>query len=1044
MKLSDLSIKRPVLAVVMSLLLLVLGVMSFMRLTLRELPAIDPPIVSVQVDYPGASASVVETRITQTLEDALAGIEGINTIDSSSQNGASRISIEFLATRDIEAAANDVRNAVSRVADRMPEEADPPEISKVESDSDPIIWLNLRSANMDQMQLSDYAQRYLVDRFSSLEGVAQVRLGGSQRYAMRIWLSGDKLAARGLTAGDVESALRAENVELGAGRIESTDRDFILRVARDYTTAEAFATMPIAKGADGYVVRLGDVAKVALESSERRAYYHSNGEPALGIGIVKTSTANSLDVAEEAKAEAERIKGTLPDGTDIYMAFDTTTFISASVQRVYETLVEAMVLVLLVIWLFLGSARAALIPAVTVPVCVIASFIALYAFGFSINLLTLLALVLCIGLVVDDAIVVVENIQRRVDLGEPPLVAARRGTAQVAFAVLATTAVLVAVFLPVGFLQGNTGRLFRELSVALAAAVAISAFVALTLTPMMASKLLQPHTGPHAVKENRVSEWLNARFQRLADGYKGVLSRHVHRIWLFAGLMIAAVVALLVLFKTLPSELAPAEDRGSFQMVMEGPEGAGFDYTVAQMKQVEAILAGEIGDDKPIQRANPRVPGSFGASEEMHTGRAMIFLQPWDQREKSTADVAGELEKKFAGMTGVRVRTQVGGGLVRTRGQPFQMVLGGPDYAELAGWRDIMLAKMAENPGFIGPDSDYKETRPQMRVIVDKTRAADLGVSANAIGTALETMMGGRRVTTFVDNGEEYDVMLQADRAGRTSVADLDALQVRAKDGSLVPLSNLVSLREVAEPGTFNRFNRLRSITLSARLSPDYPLGEAVSWAQQTADTSLPDYAQVSWKGESRELQQSGGEVLITFALALLIVYLALAAQFESFMHPLVIMLTVPLGVLGALLGLWLTSGTINLFSQIGIVMLVGLAAKNGILIVEFANQLRDAGRNVHDAIVEAAAVRLRPILMTSIATVMGAVPLVIFGGPGSASRATIGIVIVFGVSFSTLLSLFVVPAFYALLAKYTSSPEALAHELDTLESTTPQAGGHA
>ncbi|HRA03361.1 MAG TPA: efflux RND transporter permease subunit, partial [Thermomonas sp.] len=463
MKLSDLSIKRPVLAVVMSLLLIVLGVMSFLRLTLRELPAIDPPVVSVQVDYPGASASVVETRITQTLEDALAGIEGINTIDSSSQNGASRISIEFYATRDIEAAANDVRNAVSRVADRMPDEADPPEISKVESDSDPIIWLNLRSEKMDLLQLADYAQRYLVDRFSSLEGVAQVRLGGSQRYAMRIWLDGDKLAARGLTAGDVESALRTENVELGAGRIESTDRDFILRVARDYTSAEAFARMPVGKGADGYVVRLGDVARVALESAERRAYYRSNGEPAMGIGIVKTSTANSLDVAQEAKAEAERIKASLPAGTDIYTAFDSTTFISAAVDRVYETLVEAVVLVLVVIWLFLGSARAALIPAVTVPVCVIASFIALHAFGFSINLLTLLALVLCIGLVVDDAIVVVENIQRRVDLGEPPLVAARRGTAQVAFAVIATTAVLVAVFLPVGFLQGNTGRLFREL-----------------------------------------------------------------------------------------------------------------------------------------------------------------------------------------------------------------------------------------------------------------------------------------------------------------------------------------------------------------------------------------------------------------------------------------------------------------------------------------------------------------------------------------------------------------------------------------------------
>ena len=1044
MKLSDLSIKRPVLAVVMSLLLIVLGAMSFSRLTLRELPAIDPPIVSVQVDYPGASAGVVETRVTQTLEDALSGIEGIATIESSSQNGASRISIEFLASRDIEAAANDVRNAVSRVADRMPEEADPPEISKVESDSDPIIWLNLRSSSMDQLQLTDYAERYLVDRFSSLPGVAQVRLGGGQRYAMRIWLDGDAMAARGLTVADIDAALRAENVELGAGRLESADRDFILRVARDYTSDADFARMPIAKGEDGYVVRLGDVARVALESAERRAWYHSNGEPALGIGVVKTSTANSLDVANEAKAEAERIRATLPEGSDIYVAFDTTTFISASVDRVYETLVEAIVLVLIVIWLFLGSLRAALIPAVTVPVCLVASLIALYAFGFSINLLTLLALVLCIGLVVDDAIVVVENIQRRVDLGEPPLVAARRGTAQVAFAVIATTAVLVAVFLPVGFLQGNTGRLFRELSVALAAAVAISAFVALTLTPMMASKLLKPHTGEHAVKNNRVSEWLNARFQRVSTAYQGVLDRHVHRIWLFGALMVAAVAAMVVVFRILPSELAPAEDRGSFQMVVEGPEGAGFDYTVRQMQQVEKVLAQETGDDKAIVRANPRVPGSFGASEEMHTGRAMIFLQPWDERDVSTAEVASELEKKFAGMTGVRVRTQVGGGLVRTRGQPFQMVLGGPDYAELAQWRDIMLEKMKENPNLIQPDSDYKETRPQMRVVVDKARAADLGVSAQAIGTALEAMMGGRRVTTFVSNGEEYDVVLQADRAGRASVADLESLQVRADDGSLVPMSNLVTLRELAEPGNLNRFNRLRSITITARLAEGYPLGDAVAWSTEAARASLPEYAQISWKGEARELQQSGGEVLLTFAMALLIVYLALAAQFESFAHPLVIMLTVPLGVLGALLGLLVTGGTLNLFSQIGIVMLVGLAAKNGILIVEFANQLRDDGRSIHDAIVEASAVRLRPILMTSIATVMGAVPLVIFGGPGSASRATIGIVVIFGVAFSTLLSLFVVPAFYALLAKYTRSPEELAHKLDKLEQETPEVSGHA
>ncbi|MBS0224762.1 MAG: efflux RND transporter permease subunit [Proteobacteria bacterium] len=1044
MKLSDISIKRPVLAVVMSLLLVVLGVMSFMRLTLRELPAIDPPIVSVQVDYPGASSSVVETRITKILEDGLAGIEGINTIDSTSQNGSSRISIEFLPTRDIEGAANDVRNAVSRVSDRMPPEARQPEISKVESDSDPIIWFNLRSSNMDTLQLTDYAQRYLVNRFSSLPGVATVRMGGGQAYAMRIWLDHDAMAARGITIPDVETALKQENVELGAGHLESKDRDFILRVMRDYTTPEAFAQLPVTRGNDGYVVKLGDIATVKQESAERRAWYHSNGEPAIGLGIVKTSTANSLDVAKAAQAEAERIRSSLPGGADIYVAFDNTTFISAAVERVYGTLIEAVILVLVVIWLFLGSVRAALIPAVTVPVCLIASFIALYAFGFSINLLTLLALVLCIGLVVDDAIVVVENIQRRVDLGEPALVAARRGTAQVAFAVLATTAVLIAVFLPVGFLQGNTGRLFRELSVAMAAAVAISAFVALTLTPMMASKLLKPHTGPHAVHSNRVSEWLNAGFTRMAAAYRGLLSRVVGRTWVFGGLMIGALVAMVLLFKALPSELAPAEDRGTFQVMAEGPEGASFDYTVAQMKKVEQILLDETGPGKPLERANPRVPGSFGPSEDMYIGRASVFLQDWKERKQSTSDVAAEVQKKLSTITSMKTRTMVSGGLVRTRGQPFQLVLGGPDYAELAQWRDILMAKISQYPGLNGVDSDYKETRPQMRVIIDHARAADLGVTAQAIGGALQALMGGERMTTFVDDGQEYDVMLQAGRDSRDSIADLNNIQVRSKTGTLVPLSNLVTLKEIAEPGSLARFNRLRSITISAGLAPGARLGDAVAWAQRTVKESLPEHAQISWKGESRELQQSGSEVLITFALALLIVYLALGAQFESFLHPLVIMLTVPLGVVGALLGLWITGGTLNLFSQIGIVMLVGLAAKNGILIVEFANQLRDEGRSVRDAIIESASIRLRPILMTSIATVMGAIPLIVAGGPGSASRATIGVVVVFGVSVSTLLSLFVIPAFYLVIAPHTHSPEAIAHELDKLEAETPNVGGHA
>ena len=1040
MNLSDLSIRRPVFATVMSLLLITLGVMAFARLTLRELPAIDPPVVSVDVSYPGASAGVVETRITQVLEDALSGIEGVETIESRSVNGRSAISIEFTLSRDMEAAANDVRDAVSRVVDRLPDEADAPQIAKVESDADPIIWLNMSSTTMDTLQLSDYADRYIKDRLASIEGVAQVRIGGEQRYAMRVWLDRDAMAARGVTVDDIEGALRAENVELPAGRIESQTRDFTLRVARNYQKPVDFAQIPLKKGDDGYVVRLSDVAKVELTTAERRAYYRSNGQNNIGLGIARTSTANALDVARAARAAAEEIQPTLPQGTRIFVAFDTTTFIDAAVERVYHTLAEAILLVLVVIWLFLGSFRAALIPAVTVPVCLIAAFIPLYAFGYSINLLTLLALVLCIGLVVDDAIVVLENIQRRSDLGEPRLVAAARGTKQVAFAVIATTAVLVSVFLPIGFMQGNTGRLFRELSVALAGAVALSAFVALTLTPMMSSKLVRPH---NEEKANAATRWVSARLDAASAHYRRFLDRTVERPWMFGLLMIAALAASFVLFKVVPSELAPAEDRGFFQVAITGPEGAGFDYTVGQVQQVEKIIAAHTGDGKEIQRYNPRVPGGFGASEEMHTGRIAVFLQDWDKRERSTADVADSLKKEFGRLPGVKVAAQVSGGLVRSRGQPINIVLGGPDYAELVKWRDALQARMESNPGFFGVDSDYKETRPQMHVEIDRARAADLGVSVTEIGHTLETMMGGRRVTTFVRSGEEYDVVVQGDRTTRASPADLAAIQVRGRD-RLVPLSNLVTLTEVAEPGSLNRFNRLRAITLSAGLTPGYRMGDAIAFLEQAVRDELPEQAQIDWKGESREYQQAGGAVVLTFALALLVVFLVLAAQFESFIHPLVIMLTVPLGVLGALLGIWITHGTLNLFSQIGIVMLVGLAAKNGILIVEFANQLRDEGRTIHQAIVESASVRLRPILMTSIATVVGAVPLVLAGGPGSASRAAIGVVVIFGVSFSTLLSLFVVPAFYVLLAKYTRSPDAVSHELEALEKSTPQVGGHA
>ncbi|MCE7033319.1 efflux RND transporter permease subunit [Lysobacter sp. GX 14042] len=1041
MSLSELSIRRPVFATVMSVLIMVLGVTAFSRLTLRELPAIDPPIVSVSVNYPGASAAVVETRITQVLEDALSGIEGIELISANSRSGRAGVTLEFTLERDIEAAANDVRDAISRIADRLPDEADAPEVWKADSDSDTVVWLNMSSTTMDTMELSDYAERYVEDRLSSLDGVSQVRLGGRQRYAMRIWLDSAAMAARGVTPADVEAALRAENVELPAGRIESSDRDFTLRVARQYREPEQFAQIPIREGEGGYVVRIGDIARVELGAAERRAYYKSNGETNVGLGIVKTSTANALDVVKAARAQAEEIQKTLPEGTEIFVAFDDTVFIDASIKRVYWTLAEAMALVLIVIWAFLGSFRAALIPAVTVPVCLLAAFMPLYLFGYSINLLTLLALVLAIGLVVDDAIIVLENIQRRADLGEPPLVAASRGTKQVAFAVIATTTVLVAVFLPVGFMEGNTGRLFRELSVALAGAVALSAFVALTLTPMMSSKLVRPR---RREKANGFNNWVNGKLGALSAGYAGLLERHVGKRWLLAAVMLGALGLSYGLLRLVPAELAPAEDRGSFFVSVMGPEGAGFDYTVGQMHAVEEIFARNTGGDEAIRRYNSRVPGGWGASEEMHTGNVVVFLQDWGERSRSTADVAEQMRRELSVLPGVQAQPRVGGGLVGGRGHPIQIVLGGPEYEEIARWRDVMIERMEANPGFFSVDSDYKETRPQMRVEIDRQRASDLGVSVAAIGQALETMMGSRRVTTFVQDGEEYDVIVQAGRDNRATTTDLSQIQVRSRGGELVPLSNLVSLTELAEAGTLNRFNRLRAITISAGLAPGYNMGEAIGFLEQVAHEELPDYAQIDWKGQSREFQTAGSAVVLTFGLALLVVYLVLAAQFESFIHPFVIMLTVPLAVLGALVGLAVTGGTLNLFSQIGIVMLIGLAAKNGILIVEFANQLRDDGRSIHQAIIESARIRLRPILMTSIATAFGALPLVLAGGPGSASRGTIGVVIIFGVALSTLLSLFVVPAFYVLLARFTDSPLAVTRRLEKLESDTPEVGGHA
>ncbi len=1026
MVISDLAVRRPVMAIVGSLIIVVVGAMAFARLPLREIPSVDPPVVSVQTTYVGANAGVVEARITQPLEDAIAGIEGIELLQSSSQNGRSNITIEFSIGRDIESAANDVRDAVSRNLDNLPEEAESPTVEKADADSEVVMWLNLAAPSMDALELTDFAERQIVDRLSSIEGVANVLVGGRQRYAMRVWLKRDELAARGLTVADVAAALRRENVELPAGRLESAERDFILRLSRAYRSVEDFQTLPVAQR-EGRVVTLSEVADVEFGSAEVRSEYRGNGAQQLGLGLVKTSTANSLEVARAARTEMDAINATLPEDVRLLVAFDTTQFIEAALDEVYKTLLEATLLVVIVIWLFLGSWRAALVPAVTLPVSLLGACIALAAFGFSINLLTLLAMVLSIGLVVDDAIVVLENCQRRVDLGEPRLLAAYRGARQVAFAVIATTAVLVAVFLPIAFMEGTLGRLFRELSVAIASAVAISAFVALSLSPMMCSKLLVPHEAESGLtwRVEQGLAWITERYRRLLERLLG------HPLVLMASMVLALVaVGLLVAF--LPKELTPPEDRGAFFVQVSGPEGAGFDYMQPRMAEVEARLM-TLVEKGSVARMNIRTPrGRGGSTEDMNSGQATLLLKDWDERDESTEDVVQRAGALLESLPGVRVSAQARSGLVRNFGPPLQLVLQGATYDELTAWRDRVLVRMEENPGLVAADSDYKDTRPQLRVDVDRERAAQLGVSVQEIGSALDTLMTGRRVTTYQRQGEEYDVLLQARRDDRRDPVDLASIEVRAQNGDLVALANLVTLRELAEPGSLNRFNRARAITVSANLAPGYTLGEAIAWLGEEARTEQPGAANaIDWKGEAREYLKTGSSIVFTLALALLVVFLVLAAQFESFVHPFTIMLTVPLAVLGALLGLLVCGQSLNIYSQIGIVMLIGLAAKNGILIVEFANQLRDAGRDIRAAVVEAATTRLRPILMTSIATMFGALPLLFAGGAGASSRQAIGVTVVFGLLFSTLLSLIVIPVVYLRLARRTGSPEAVTRALE-------------
>ena len=1008
MTLARLAVRRPVLSTVLSLLLIVLGLGGLQRLPVRELPDVESAQISVITTYVGAAPEVVDTQITEVIESAVSGVDGVDAIRSVSSLGRSRTSVEFVPGRDVDQAANDIRDAVGRVVSRLPDDADQPQVVKVGADSDPVMRLALVSDRAAPEEITDYAERFVVDRLATIDGVAQVQIYGQRRYAMRIWLDRRALAARGLTVDDVEQALRRNNVELPAGRVQSATRELTVRTDARLATAQEFRDLVIRRVGD-YPIRLGEVATVELGVADRDSVVRADGRVAVGLGILRQPQANTMAVSAAVHEQLDALRPLLPDGMEIVVSADDAVFVRAAIGEVVHALALAMGLVVLVIFLFLGSLRATLVPAITIPVSLIGTFAVLQAFGFSINILTLLALILAIGLVVDDGIVVLENVQRRIEEGEPPRAAAELGTREVTFAVLATSAALIAVFLPLSFMGGQVGRLFREFGITLAAAVAISTLVALTTCVTLCASLLGARPAAAA------SQALVARLsRRLRRGYGWLLLRALRAPVLVLGLAMACAGVGHVLLQALPRQLTPLEDRSRFFVSVTAPEGATVAYTDAQVAEVEALIERLRGTGEL-----ERLFANIGLGGQSTRAFVVATLRPWHERERSQQDIVRSLSADLARISGARVNAVNPQGLgLRGAAQPLQVVLGGPDIETVRALAAALLEEAETNPGLSNLQLDYTPERPQLDVILDRRRAEDLGVEIETVARTLQTMFASREITRYVDRGREYDVIVQAADSDRRTPSDLTDIFVRTRSGDLMPLVALVELRERATVPDLRRFDRLPSITLSGSLADGYDLGRAVAYVTALAQDMLPADVSLSFDGQSREFVRTSGGALATFALTLLIVYLVLAAQFESFRHPLTVMLTVPLAVTGALGTLWLLGASLDIYGQIGLILLIGLTTKNGILIVEFANQLRERGHGVRAAVLEAAVLRLRPILMTVIAMLLGSLPLALATGAGAESRRPIGAVIVGGLAFASLLTLFVVPVLYEQLAR--------------------------
>ena len=1004
MNFSETFIKKPVFCTVLSGFLIILGFLSLNKLPLRQFPDIERSEITIDTLYPGAASSVVETKITEIIEGQISGIDGIESISSVSRDGRSKVTIEFIADKDINEAANDVRDAVSRIVESLPKDSESPEISKIDSDTNAVMWLNLTSDDINQLELTDYAERYLIDRLSVLPGVAKVRISGGKKKSLRIWVDPNLLSQYAVSVIDIEQKLLEENVEIPAGRLESKIRDFTVKLESGFSKVEDFENLVLKKGEDNSFVKLKDVAKIEIGPEETRQIFRGNAEEMIGLGILKQTNANLIDVTNGVKKEFKNIVKELPENIKIYQSYDTSLFVSEALNEVVFTLCFAVLLVTIIILFFLRNLKSTLIPLITVPISIMSTFIFLNVLGYSLNLITLLALVLCTGLVIDDSIVMLENIHKKIESGMNKYEASIQGSKEVFFAIVSTSVVLISIFSPIVFLEGDTAKLFEELAATIIGAVFFSTIVSLSLTPMLCSKILSISNKKNISKK-----------KFFEDLYIKILNFSLGKKVLNFSVIILTSFSIFIFYKKIPKELAPKEDRGVFIMVMESPDGSTFDNTVNQMLVLENKLM-KLNESNEAKRILLRVPRSFSGTENFSDGLGIIVLNHWSER-RAIWKIIDDFKKVSSQISDSKVIIFPPRGLGQRRsGQELQFVISGDNYTDILNNMNIILNEISKSDKFLFSRIDYKSNRPQVKVDINKYKASNLAISNSEIGRTLEILLAGRKINTFIQDGEEYYVIIQAKKNNRKQIEDIGNFEVKTKDGNFVRLDNLLTFKEVAEAKELNRYNKMRSITLSAGLKKGYSLGEAINYLEEISNKKLKGNYKIDFKGQSKEYKKSSKQFYFLFSISLLFAYLVLCAQFESFKFPLIIMLSVPLTLISPFLAIFIFKNSINIFSQIGVIILMGIAAKNGILIVEFAKQLKTKGMNSYDALISSCRKRFRPIIMTGLSTVVGIIPLVIGSGAGFESRLTIGLVLISGIIFSIFLTLFITPFFYKII----------------------------